>query len=1043
MINTLPRIWSRTISGLVLAILFIATPGVTLAPIVSAASVVASGQVRLQGTTTGIAGVRVELHTADGNFSVNATTDAGGNYSFSADLTSGTNYSVEPQALTGYNRVEPHVQSFTYTTGDAARTYNFELSQTSKTISGTVTDTTGKKITDADINFTPYNNLSAGSVSARTDANGQYSAQVIGGTWFAEVKVNLSEYTQRWISEMAPVRVDFANDATAQTSTVNFTVTPATGKVSVILLNSDGSKLTTSNFVADIDFRRADGVGTTRKVQQTDSSVSVYLTPGIYTISAYHSDLNGKSFDPAKTTFVMTDGGTVDLGTIQAEVNTGHLKGKVTNGSGQAIGNMALMAIREGSTDRVTGNTQPDGTFDLVVGAGSWSVGLNTSDPTLSQTAPVTATLTNGQTALGLNITMKTIDKTITGNVKNADGTVLTDYVGSAYVKSANKKAKITAPIVNGTFTIKYSSADVTGNQVIIGSEAADGSSYTGATEAKVNITGPTASKDLTVKPYNATLSGTLTLSTGGAMTNPGSTIEVEAVDENGNYTAVNAGNDGSFNLPLAAGTWLVNYTIADPDLTNGLINRPAAETSVTIKSGQTITKNIVVLQGTNTITGTLSKADGTVIPSAPVLVDNRPSIDNSGTAKDSSIVSVTVMTDVNGVYTAKVPNGTYQVSAGETPAVPTNQLQPDAKNVTVKGGATATANLKFETSDATIKGKVTTNGKADGGGTVMAYTDDGAQTSAPVASDGTYTLPVTSGETWHIVTTDLGNKKLLESDTQDVKAKKGSNTVNPAMKDTGVAVPGPMSKTCNADQQCDVSLPNGTSVSTPAFAVDLTGTVQLTVTPIVDTDDSSLNLPATLTYEVKARNSAGEEVSKLNSPAEISIPYDQSVAESSGLVEGRMEPRYFDPQTGTWETSGASGLVDTKNNISTIKSDHLTKFSVTGATRKAAKITKLAMKSNTNKTLTVSITGSGFSGKVSAVIGTVKASKAVVSKDGKTLTLTFSTKNLKKSTYSLVITNGNGRTLTRSLAVTSSSNKAVAMSSFGKKSVLRVSVVH
>lgn len=979
-------------------------------------SPVVQGTVKTTGGTA-IPNARVELHTPDGIFNVNATTDAGGSYQFTQALTPGTSYVVESSAITGYNRNEPHSQNFTYQSGDAVRTYDFTFTSAAKTITGVVTDTTGKNITDADVQITPYNITGASTASARTDANGVYTTTVLGGSWFAQASVNLSEYTPQWIAEQSPVRVDFANNETAESQTVNFVVTPATGKVTATILNSDGSKLTSSNFVADITFRRADGVGTVRKVQQADSALSVFLTPGIYNICAFHTDLQNKSFDPTQTTFVMTDGGNVQLGTIQAQVNSAHLTGKVVGSNGQALGNVQLMATREGGCDQPNTNTQPDGTFDLTVGAGVWTIGLGSNDLVHTQVAPVSATVTNSQTVSGLNIALKDLDKTISGNIVNAGGTTLTDYSGTAVVQSSSKGTKVSAPVVNGAFTIKYSSYDIPGNSLFISAEAADGSTYTGSAKAKVTISGSTATKNITVLAYDASVSGTLLLPDGSAAANTGSAITVDGVDENGNFVSTDVSATGTYTLPLAKGTWMFDYNLETPEATNGLMNRPAGQNSVTVVSGQAVTKNLTVRQGTNTITGTVTDAAGAAVARALVNLDNRPKLEDSSASKPEDMVSVTVETNDSGVYSTKVPNGTYLVTVGDTPAVVDTQLPPNAKSVKVSGGATGTANLVFKTSDATISGKVTSSGKTDGGGIVNAWSDDGSSVSGTVKKDGTYTLDVTAGKTWHVGVDDLSGNKLLESSVVDVKTKAGNNTVNLSMSSAGVTVPGPVTKTCNADQTCSVSLPDGASVTLPPFAVDLTGTVQITMTPSIDLDKSSTDVPATLAYDVKAVDNGGNAVSELNKPAEVTIPYSQSETEKNGLAEKHLTPTYFNPNTGTWEDSGASGLVDTKSNVATIKTDHFTKFSVTGTAKAAASITGFTLKSASKTSVTIEIKGKNLTGKMSAVLGSVKSSKVSVKKD--IVTVVIPTKGLKSGSQTFTITTGNGRTVELTKTVT------------------------
>lgn len=1014
------RGWYALTTGVLLFSIALAMPNI--------AAVFADTPV-VQGTVTdqdgaGVANATVELHTPDGIFSTNTITNASGQYAISASLTAGTHYAVEVRLPTGYNHADSTQidNQFVYAAGDATRTINFGLIRATKTISGFVLNAAGNPMTDADIILTPYNITGTTStVGTHTAADGSFSATVVGGTWFAEAAVNLSDttFTQQWISEEAPFRIDFAKDTTSETAMHNFTVTSATGKVTVQLLNSDGNRLTTSDFVADVDFRRADGVGTTRKVRSADSVVSVYLTPGIYTIAVYHNDLTGKSFDPTKTTFAMIENGNVDLGTVQAEVNGAHLKGTVTDGSGRAMNNVQIQAFRDNGIDRPSANSGSDGSFDITVGPGTWNIGLNTMDTAHTQTAPVTATVANGQTITGLKIMVKNLDRTVSGSVVNGAGTVITDYVGSAYVRNSAKTAKISAPVVNGAFSINYPSSDISGPSVIVGVEASDNSSYTGGREAKITVrNSTTVVKNVTVQPFDAVLKGTLTLEYAKtAASNTGSDIQVEAVDGSGNYTNVTVGADGTYALPLAAGTWYYDYSVLHPEDTAGLLNTPAGQNSVTITSGQTVVRNMTVREGRNTVTGTVTDSSGAAVKGAVVSIDNRASLENKADTKGAQIISTSVSTNESGVYTVRIPDGTYMISVGDTPEVASTQIAPDSRNVTVSGGTTATKNLAFETANATIKGKVTLNNKSDGYGTITAYSDNGKQATASVAKNGTYSLPVTSGDTWHIVATDLSGKNLLESEVKDVKTKKGSNTVNVTLSDTGVDVPGPVTKTFSADQNGTVSLSDGASVSIPPFAIDVTGTVSVTVSPTIDLDRTTLSAPATIAYEIKAVDSDGIEVRQLNKPAEVTVPYDQTTAEKSGLLEGRLEPTYFDPQTQTWETAGASGLVDTKNNVATISTTHLTKFSVTGTTKPLPKITNVSSKTATASTVTVEIAGKNFVGKAKVTFGSAKASRVVVKSN--LLKATFTTASLKSGNQKLTVTNGNGRTASTTKSVT------------------------
>ncbi len=984
---------------------------------VGAAGTVVTGTVTYPDGTPA-AGIAMSLHTGDGAQNFSTQTGSDGAYTFSVTLTDGFFYGVEFTVPSGYNRPTDVQNNFTYRTGDAARTINFQMVAASKTISGRVTDASGAAVTNADVEAFPIFQGGVGKVSARTDNSGNYTMSMTGGTWFVDAVVNLSEWDVRWITEAVPVQVDFKNDSTTETSTQNFAVTPATGKLDVILLNSDGSKLTTSNFVADIDVRRSDGIGTVRKVKTEDSSLPIYLTPGIYRMCAFHQDLQGKSFDPEKTTFAMTEKGKVDLGTVRAETDSAHLKGTATDASGKGMANIQLQAFSENGCSRPAVNTDANGAFDLTVGAGTWTVGLRQSnDPAYSQAAPAVATVKNGETASGLAITMKSFDKTVSGAVVNAAGTTLTGFVGTAYVRSPKQPGRVAAPVVSGTFAIKYASSDIPGKSVLVGVVADPGSGYATNAEAKVSITGSSASKNIAVKPYDATITGTLKTPDGTAVAEDGSTITVYAVDADGNFasTLVSA-TDGSYSLAVSGGTWYLNYDIDDPTSTESLLDRPAGQEKVVVSSGGAVTKHLTVFKGTNTVSGTVTDANGDPVPAASVTLDNRAVLENNASINQNALVTMTVETDADGKYTAKVPNGTYLVTVGDTPAVSANALQPDGKTVKAEGGGTTTTNLQFEATDATITGTVKLRKNAEGGGTVTAYSQDGAQATAAVGTDGTYTLNVTSGEAWTVVATDLTGTTLAASEMVELTPKKGANTKHLALADTGEKVYGPVTKSFDAAQPSSVALPDGTTVAVPAYALDMSGTVSLTVVPVIEPDPTTGDVAAGLAYEVKATDADGNELRSLNKPATIAIPYPQAAADQKGLREKSLATKYFNTETSQWEES--AGFVDAKQNVAKTMTTHLTKFSVTGTQKTVPKVTKFAVKKATAQSVTIQFTGSGFAGKAKVSLGGVRATTVRV-KSAKVLVATFPAATFKAGKQTLIITNGNGRIYTKANAVT------------------------
>ncbi len=623
---------------------------------------------------------------------------------------------------------------------------------------------------------------------------------------------------------------------------------------------------------------------------------------------------------------------------------------------------------------------------------------------------------------------MKMIDRTVSGTVVNTAGAVITDYVGSAYVRTADNKNRVAAPVVDGVFTIKFSSSDIPGNNLLLGAIANPGSGYSGANETTVKLAGTSATKNVTAKVYDASIAGSLLLPTGTIVTNPGSDVTVYGVNDNGDFTSTVVGDDGSYSLAVAAGTWYVNYDIADPTETTNLLDRPIGEDKVTVKAGQAITKHLTVTRGSNTITGTVRDADGTVVQRAKVTADNRAALENNSNANPNAVVTTTVETDESGVYMLKVPDGTYMVTIGDTPAVPSTQLQPDGKSIKVASAATVTANFAFENSDATIAGTVKLGKNNEGGGTITAWTADGGKTTTTVDTTGKYTLHVTSGETWKVVATDTAGSALAESNSQTIRPKKGSNTQNLALVDTGQKVYGPVTKSFDAADPASVSLPDGTTVSVPERALDISGTVSLTVTPTVEIDQTAGDVSASLAYEVKATDADGYELARLNAPATITIPYQDKNVGAAGLREKTLGTNFYNSETDQWENT--PGFVDTTKNVAKLTTTHLTKFSITGTTKDLPKITKVTQQSLSKTTLVLKVIGTNFTGKPTATVGGIKASKVEI-RNATMLLITVPTAKFKAGTMDLVITNGNGRTVTKAKFVTLIKRGATLVPSF------------
>ena len=327
------------------------------------------------------------------------------------------------------------------------------------------------------------------------------------------------------------------------------------------------------------------------------------------------------------------------------------------------------------------------------------------------------------KTSTGLNVTMPS-----NANLAPPGYYMLFILNGSGVPSVGSIVQMSSTAATNGTVTgtvTNTAGAPIQGASVVSGGNGAvtgsDGS-YTlqlpaGSATLTASLGGyQSASETVTVTAGASTQAAVLTLApvnpgnvTGHVVNGSGTGLAGAAVGAQGLNTVTAA--DGSYtlsNLPAGAAT-----------ITASLTGFAAGSTSVTVVAATTTTApNITLSSSSGSITGTVKSSTGTVIAGASVGF-------GGGTAT----------TNASGVYTLTgVPVGTVNLVASASGFTSVTQ------NVTVTGGATATANFTLTASGATgtVTGKITniSNGAALSGATVS-WSGGSTTTNAT----GVYTL--------------------------------------------------------------------------------------------------------------------------------------------------------------------------------------------------------------------------------------------------------------------------------------------------------------
>jgi len=221
----------------------------------------------------------------------------------------------------------------------------------------------------------------------------------------------------------------------------------------------------------------------------------------------------------------------------------------------------------------------------------------------------------------------------------------------------------------------------------------------------------------------------------------------IYAVSDTGAYQQAKVdSSNGNYALSVSAGTWHLGYYIDSEEY----VNEPLANNNVTVNAGDvTVTKNIFIRSAGNTITGTV-QAGGEPVPGILVFADSV--IDVDGNPQAGTPFATHAVTDAEGSFTLRVPDGDYVVGTGITKDLTATYLPPVLQAVAVSGGEDVSdITLDFVESDAQINGEVTLAGSAPGGDVyITAWSDRGAGFAIDT-EDGTFSLKAVAGEKWYV----------------------------------------------------------------------------------------------------------------------------------------------------------------------------------------------------------------------------------------------------------------------------------------------------
>lgn len=585
-----------------------------------------SGVVYKPDGVTPVQNAWVNLHPEDWSANQGSSTDANGKYRIGG-LDAGT-YNLEvnpPHDQTDMVRYEESGITIT----SSLTTKNITLTAARKFMKGTVKKD-GRGISCANVNANRRGGQ--GWAGTTTASDGSFTLILSPGSWNVRVEPssNWECPAADWIFTDPEAMVDFSDNNTEQTETVNFTVQKSTAKIIGTVKTKSGAKITNGNINANS--QTPDGRNRWSNAQiKADGTYTLNLMPGTYDLNVWTQD--NRLFTRNQKVTVSKD----ETKTVNFTMNEklAHIIGNVTDKSGKALAGIYLNGNLdcgpEGCSAWSNTQTASDGTYDMAVTAGRWNLNFDSGrgaayvyDGPMNDVYVETET----STVSGVNFSLTYADVTIKGKVVDETGAAFSDFQGWAYVRpttvtEGNGYREYGGGVNQGVFNFRAPSTLFSIAE--IGVHMPPNSRYSSVPGATVTLTADaTIEKDIVVKQNDAAIAGRFIDSSGLPLGKCDFRGEVYANAQDNQWHGTQVNPDCTYEISLLAGTYNLGYHV---DASSGLLNRPT-NIQVTVASGSRAQQDLKVVTGDARIVVFVVNPDGTPARRAWVWAGNHREID-------------------------------------------------------------------------------------------------------------------------------------------------------------------------------------------------------------------------------------------------------------------------------------------------------------------------------------------------------------------------------------------------------------------------------
>lgn len=904
---------------------------------------------KLTGTVTNpegqpVSNANIQVHTQDWSAQSWAQSAPDGSYRVGG-LSNGA-YIVElqaPQNMTSL--VAPDPRDVTLT--DSVQTLNLQFVAATKFLTGTVVRSDGKPVANARVEA--WKEGGFGNAQSNVGADGSFQMSLSRGIWNVMVRPEWGQGGQvdvDWIFSGQPERITYASDNTVERKTVSLTITPTNARVIGQLAKADGSPVTNAN----IDLRTQDGQGNNTQVQ-SNGSFSLRVLAGSYRLNVWTPD---QSMLFPETTITVGVDQTKDVGVITASAKNARIIIKTVKENGSPIQGLRVNAFRQNSQGNSNSTTGEDGVATLAVTEGRWGVNVESGQDAHYVRAggpPVDVDITAPDASISyaddarLLIEMKYADATITGNVVDANGNVITGFCGYAFARPNSDALggdfgfqEYGGPVdcQQGSYTI-YAPSSLA-STFVLGVHTPPNSDYSPAADQNVAVFADTTTrKDIVLLENDAELRGRLIDQNGQPVTSCASQgdkmgggrgwLDVSNF-ERGLWFGSEIRPDCTYSANLLSGDgYTMNAWMGEG---GQFLNRKPSNETFAVTPGLN-ERNFTVMKADRIISGRVADPDGNGVDAFVFAHTFR---DEQGPPTDQDMENEMfngTKTAPDGSFQLGVISGVWEIGGGLPPSV-TNLLPPKFQRVDMRNQTQATVDLSLQRALGQMTGQVRYGGSIMPFGFVACWDETNGTFTGAQVENGRYALNYAAG-TFTCQADVFNGNQLFRSDELNITfTDQASVAQDFDLKLSNFQVPNPIVTTFDAGTAQVLTFENGTSITIPAGALGESGTnVTVTATPTVSMRKNKSVQPFGTGYDFSAVDSSGNAITSFNQNVTVKFTYNEDQLAEFGLTEASLTSQFYSEESGTWQSPN-SVAINTDTDEITITTSHFTTFAIVGA---------------------------------------------------------------------------------------------------------------